>query len=181
MVQDPLGDSDLILVMNGDVHVRPFRAADLYRQGVAPIVGVTEVEMSPAVQLGVYPSTTTATIQVLRRRGVPPHAIRVLPVPGGAASTTEEALALRHYAERHSLRRVTIVTTSYHTRRTRWTFRRVFRGRPVEIRLASVEDDRFTMVNWWRSEVGLISVFQEYIKFVYHAVSRRGGSFPREG
>jgi uncharacterized SAM-binding protein YcdF (DUF218 family) len=51
---------------------------------------------------------------------------RIALAPGGVKNTYDEAIAVREYCRRHDTRRVLVVTSPYHTRRTLATFESVF-------------------------------------------------------
>ena len=57
-----------------------------------------------------------------------------------------------------------VVTSNFHTRRTRYLFRRVFAGSRVEIRVYPVQDDFFSPVEWWTRDWDTEEVVLEYIK-----------------
>ena len=167
IVDEPLRRSDYLLLLNGDEHTRPFHAARLYHRGLAPRILVAQAETVPAHDLWFFPTATRLALSVLRHEGVPDSAVTVIPFPGGIGSTREEAEALRAYLAEHPARRVTVVTTTYHTRRARWTFRREMRGSGVEVRVSAAPEPRFQTSNWWRSEIGLLLHFQEYLKWLH--------------
>lgn len=56
--------------------------------------------------------------------GVAPTRIAI--APGRVTNTYDEAVAVREYCRRHGTRRVLVVTSPYHTRRTLATFQSVF-------------------------------------------------------
>ncbi|PIZ25005.1 MAG: hypothetical protein COY47_08350, partial [Chloroflexi bacterium CG_4_10_14_0_8_um_filter_57_5] len=55
VVNDPLQPADMIFVLNGDYNTRPFRASELYEQGLAPVIVIAKAEMLPAEKLGLAP------------------------------------------------------------------------------------------------------------------------------
>ena len=172
-VGDPLRPSDAILVLGGEVEVRPARAAELYHERFAPRLLVVGMEDNLAVRMGVFPSETDATVRLLVALGVPRPAITVLnPRERGAASTVDEAAAFRDYVVRTRPERVIVVTSRYHTRRARWALRRSLGDQPVEILMAGAESPAFNERNWWRSEEGLIRIVEEYLKFAHNWIYR---------
>lgn len=173
-VEDELRPADLIFLLSGDGFegARAHRAAQLYRDGFAPRVVVARSDDTPSVRMGLYPNDTDVNLRVLQRLGVPRESIRVLVVPGGVTSTTDEARALRGYLSRHPARRVIVVTSDYHTARARWNLRRELEGAPVEIRMAAATDPEVNASNWWRSERGLLRYASEYLKFAHNWIFR---------
>jgi uncharacterized SAM-binding protein YcdF (DUF218 family) len=169
----PLEPADLIFVLNGDYNTRPFRAAELYRQGLAPLILIARSEETPTTELGLVPNETDIAVRVMEQEGVPPERILVLPVAGGVTSTFDEAVALRHYLEVGGQGRVLLVTSAFHSRRALWIFRRELAGLPVRLEMAAVPYLHFDQTNWWRNENGLITLNNEYIKLFYYFVTYR--------
>jgi uncharacterized SAM-binding protein YcdF (DUF218 family) len=173
VVEDELHPADIIFLLNGDFNTRPFRAAELYAQGLAPRIVIARVEPSPAERLGLIPNETDISARILELQGVPPEAIIILPVPGGVTSTYEEAALLRAYVQANDLRRVIVVTSAFHTRRAGWIVRQELAGLPVTVELAAARSPDYDETNWWQSEAGLIAFNNEYIKLGYYLLKYR--------
>jgi uncharacterized SAM-binding protein YcdF (DUF218 family) len=173
-VEHELAPSGAILLLNGDgkYMARAERAAELYHRGLAPRILIARSENPPAAWAGFYPNDTDVNVEVLRREGVPDSSVRVLTVPGGVTSTTDEGLILAAYLRRNPADRVTVVTTEFHTRRARWAIERAMGDVDVEIRMAGARDPRFHAGNWWRSEPGMLAYFEEYMKFAHNLLYR---------
>ena len=107
----------------GRVDHRPAKAAAHYREGLAPLVLLGTSDSDPSLGY----DETGVTRDVLIGLGVPPEAIRVL--PGAVTSTREEALRVREFARSHPLRRVTVVTSAFHTARRGGSSGRSWPGR----------------------------------------------------
>jgi len=167
-VRDVLEPADVIYVLNGDPNLRPAHAARLYLMGLAPQVVIARAGDSPMVKLGLQLNTTDMCINVLRKLGVPQASIVELKSSGGVGSTFDEAQLLRTYAREHSLRRIIVVTSAFHTRRAGWIMRRVFRDTSAQIAMAPVEDPKYSPSNWWTREDGQVAVNDEYVKLVWY-------------
>ena len=168
VVRDRLESADVILLLNGDVTLRPAHAANLYKQGLAPAVIIARAEDSAPVKLGAYPNVTDSSIRVLERLGVPLSKIIQLSQPGGVSHTSDEARALFHYYGEHPFGKVIIVTSDLHSRRSKFIFNRLLKGTPVKIMLAPVSDLKYGADNWWKTEDGIIGCQNEYIKLLYY-------------
>jgi len=173
IVDDRLQPADLIFLLNGDYDTRPFRAAELYQQGLAPVVGIARAENTPAVDLGLVPNDTDISVGVLEKLGVPSEKIIILSVPGGVTSTFDEAAALRQYIGTHAVHRIILATSSFHTRRSRWIFNKTLAGLQVTLEMAAVPYDGIDQTNWWKSESGIIKLNNEYIKLFYYFFKSR--------
>lgn len=162
-VDDPAPSDAIVLLMGGLDH-RPKYAAKLIHQGLAPVILLGRTEHNVYLQN----TETEITLKLLDQFGVPRNQIVVFDA-GEVNSTRDEALLTRDYALKHHYRRVTLVTTAFHTARARWIFHQVFRGSNVEIRTAAVAHPRYDETDWFRSEKGLIDYFEETIKtIIYH-------------
>lgn len=156
--EDPLMPSDAIVVLLANELERPATAAELYRQGLAPIV-----LMSPTSYVEHYRSA-------LVRDGVPADAILILSGEE-ARNTHDEALRVRDYLRHQSMRRITVVTTAYHTARARWTFRKALFGFGLEVRMVAAEDRRFTEADWYMWDEGIRLYLLEAVKTAYYRLA----------
>jgi uncharacterized SAM-binding protein YcdF (DUF218 family) len=168
IVGDQLHPADILFVLNGDPDSRPFRAAELYQQGLAPRIVIARSENQPIVDLGLVRNETDISIGVMESLGVPAADILTLQMPGGVTSTFDEATLLRQYVEEHDVHSVILVTSAFHTRRARWIFLRELHGLPVTLEMAAAPNHGFDATNWWQSEYGLITVNNEYLKLFYY-------------
>jgi uncharacterized SAM-binding protein YcdF (DUF218 family) len=163
IVQDPIEPADIIIVLSGgqrDERVR--QAAELFHARQAPRVLLSGGEE----QVGLV------TPELLRRQArqhrIPESALLY---ERESTSTAEQARYLRPILEQRGFRRAIVVTSSYHTRRTRYLFRKAFAESPVEIRVYPVQKDFFSPVRWWTRDRDTEEFVLEYIKLAL-AVAR---------
>jgi uncharacterized SAM-binding protein YcdF (DUF218 family) len=173
IIDDRLQPADILFLLNSEVDTRPFHAAELYKQGLAPVVVIARSEDNSIVDLGLVPNDTDISVGVMEKLGVPPGKIIVLPAEGGVTSTFDEAAALRQYAEANRVHRIILVTSAFHTRRARWIFEKTLAGLPVTLEMAAVPYIGFDQTDWWKSEGGLITLNNEYIKLFYYLFKYR--------
>ena len=142
VVEDQLERSDAIILLSDDNFYadRATRAAELYRQNLAPTVVASGVRLRP------YAGISEFMTHDLVERGVPKE--RVVPFPQDADNTREEAEALKTLARQKGWKSVIIVTSNYHTRRARYIFRKVFPG-DIKVAMASARDADFDPSNWY--------------------------------
>ncbi|MDB5351833.1 MAG: hypothetical protein JWN86_3080 [Planctomycetota bacterium] len=160
-VNDP-APSDAIVMLLGGPSERPPRAAELYRKGLAPLVLLGTSTEDPNARV----NETNLAIADMVQLGVPRSAIHVM--PGKVTSTQHEAMKVAEFSAAHPLRRVTVITTSFHTARARWIFRKVLRGKGIDIRMAAARHPQFDERSWFRSDEGLVTYFAEAIKTLYY-------------
>lgn len=160
-VDDP-APSDALVVLLGGPQCRPSRAAELYRAGLAPRVLIC---IDPGALPGL-PGETGYSVGRMVELGVPRSAI--FEVRRKVTSTKEEAEAIRAEAVAAGMKRITVVTTSFHTARTRWIFRKLFDGTGIEVRTAAATDPSFDETNWYRRDESLLVYVAETIKTVMY-------------
>jgi uncharacterized SAM-binding protein YcdF (DUF218 family) len=168
VIDDRLQPADALFLLNSEYDTRPFRAAELYKQGLAPVIVIARSENTPVVDLGLVPNDTDISVGVMERLGVPSEKIIILPFPGGATSTFDEVVAFRQYTETHPVHRIILVASAFHTRRARWIFDKVFSGSPITLEMAAVPYRDFDQTNWWKNETGLIKLNNEYVKLFFY-------------
>ena len=142
IVNEPAPKADALVVLSDDNFYadRATHAAELFRQGAAPVVVASGRRLRPAAGIA-------ELIQHdLIERGVPKESIRAL--PNDAENTREEAGIVAKLAVEHHWKSLIIVTSNYHTRRARYIFQKVV---PVglEISVASARDGDFDPDRWW--------------------------------
>jgi uncharacterized SAM-binding protein YcdF (DUF218 family) len=165
-VDDP-APSDALVVLMGQWDTRAPGAAALYRRGVAPVVLMGATGPGPEPDL----SESALNRAVLLRSGVPAEAVRVLEGARPVTSTREEALRVLDYVRAHPARRVTVVTTAFHTARSRRVFRKALGPLGVDVRMAAVADPRFDESNWYTRIDGVIEYTQEALKAVVYRLA----------
>ena len=99
----------------------------------------------------------------LEIHGVPMESI--VKFPQRAANTREEAEALKGLVANRGWRRVLIVTSNYHTRRTRFIFDRVFPSN-VTVRVSAAHDSEFDPAHWWEARLGVKLFSGELVGYV---------------
>jgi uncharacterized SAM-binding protein YcdF (DUF218 family) len=109
--------------------------------------------------------------QVLIRSGVSRDAILLL--PSTVDSTDQEAQCLADFLAKHPAHRVAVITSDFHTRRTRMLFERACRQHAANIRYLGAPTDSFDGTNWWMHETGFVYYANEYLK-----LARTLWSFP---
>jgi uncharacterized SAM-binding protein YcdF (DUF218 family) len=167
-VEDKLQPADVIFVLNGDVHTRPFRAAELFKQGLAPQIAIAKEEDMPDVELGISPNGSDVAIGIMKKLGVPDENIVVLASDEDATSTRDEAKTLRDYVDENDIRRVILVTSAFHTRRAQWIFEKELSGSGAILEVAAAPHWKFDETNWWTQEKGVITFFEEFFNLFYY-------------
>jgi uncharacterized SAM-binding protein YcdF (DUF218 family) len=159
VVDEPAERADVIVVLSDDDYAgdRAAHAADLYRMGLAPQVVASGRLLRP------YAGIAEMIERDLESRGVP--AASIVKFSHRGANTREEAEALRVLAASRGWRRVLVVTSNYHARRTRFIFGRVFPP-SVTVLVSAAHDSEFDPSRWWETRLGQKLFFNEVVGFV---------------
>lgn len=174
VVADPLEAADGIVVLSGDETARCPTAANLFLQGWAPKIVLTKSyyphEALALRRYGIAELEShekcRAILQFLR---VPAQAIEV--VDGYNESTADEAYRLQRYLQGQGMQRVIVVTSSFHTRRSRVLLRRVLGGSGVAVSVqAAPANFLFDPQGWWRRRRDSTTLLWEYQKLVFYAL-----------
>jgi uncharacterized SAM-binding protein YcdF (DUF218 family) len=161
--------ADIAIVLGGGEGERLGAAVRVWREGRVPALLIID----PGIPLlPVYAGEDSLTMgevkrRIAVRRGMPEETVMVLK---GPTSTYEEAVASRPYLEARQIKSAIVVTSPFHSRRARATFRHLFRGSPVRITLEtlplSVSQDRPS--RWWVREHDQMAVFTETVKILFY-------------
>lgn len=159
--------ADAIVVLGGGLQNRPFTAAKLYHQGLAPRIVIFRVKPNPATELDLTPTEQELTRQLLIAQGVPADAI--IEIGQDVASTRDEARAVRSWVAQTQPRSLLITTDPFHTRRVHWLFHHTLHGTSITVTVAPRPE--YSADNWWTTEPGLIDFQNEIIKSFYYRFS----------
>lgn len=154
IVDDAPESSDVIIVLSGDNYdaVRAARAAALFRAAMAPHV------LATGRSLRSYATTTDLMKRDLVDHGVPATAI--IPLTHRADDTREEAVAVSEFVAAHGWKRILLVTSNYHTRRSQYIYERTLPP-GTQLRVISAPDVEYDPQSWWRTREGLKIFFHE--------------------
>jgi uncharacterized SAM-binding protein YcdF (DUF218 family) len=163
--------ADAIVVLAGD-YSRPFEGARLYREGYAPKVYLSEAVREPSVLLLdregiIYARNDDLIRQIALQKGVPPDA--AIWLARDMTSTASEAEATRALVK-NGAKKLLIVTSPYHTRRTGIIFRHALPD--ADIRIIASRYEEFPE-DWWHSQRAAINVLLEIAKLGYYWVGGR--------
>jgi len=163
IVEDPLQNAAAIAVLSGRMPGRALEAAKVYKQGYAPQVWLTHSTEPGATlaQLSVpYQGEDAYDRLILIHEGVPESAIHVLDPP--IVNTADEMAAIGQALSSANPRRVILVTSKVHTRRTRTLWNHLS-GANGEAIVHGVSDDPFDADHWWRNTSDALDVVREVL------------------
>ena len=159
IVEDTLDKADALIVLSDDNFYadRATRAAELFREGKAPLIVASGRRLRPSAGIAELMEHD------LVERGVPRD--KILRFTHDADSTQEEAEALVKLVKTRKWHKTIIVTSNYHTRRARYIFNRVF-PQDIEVRVASARDGDFDPQRWWEKRESIKDLMKEFAGMV---------------
>lgn len=171
--EDPLERADAIVVLGGARAERWLEAVDLHRAGWATTIVLSPGRLDGAdaelQRRGVnFPTSVELTRTAMLQLGVPADAI--VAMPGSIDNTAQEAAEARRIATAAGWRRVIVVTSRYHVRRSRFAFRREFRDSPIVTFVRASRYDTAAPSRWWRHRADVRWVASELEKLLLYWV-----------
>ena len=176
VVEDRLERADVIFVLAGSRAERWLEGVDLYHEGWAPRLmlspgRIEEAEEELRRRRISFPAESELIRDAIVDLGVPAHAVLVM--PGSVDNTAQEAAAARRLALEQGWRRILVVTSKYHSRRTRFAFRRAFHDTSIVVTIKTSRYDRSTPDRWWRNRTDIRWVSSELQKLLLYRLGLR--------
>lgn len=174
IVKKSLERADFILVLAGSstYRERTQKAAELFKNGVAPKILLTDDGLQGGWDQKEQrnPFMVERARAELMKHGVPAEAIEIL--PGIVEGTQDEAMLAAKTLRERNQKTILLVTSAYHTRRALSAFETVLHNNieAVEIGIESPPtgwqspSPRY----WWLSPSGWKFVAGEYLKIAYY-------------
>lgn len=164
--------SDAILVLAGGDPGRAWAAADLYRSRLADYVVLTKerplVDEERLRQHGIELVDGRGNYaRVLRGFGVPEE--RIVDVEKETDDTFSELQEVRGLLERRKWKSLIIVTSNYHTRRTRMSARLIF-GSDFEFAVVASRYGGLNPDSWWKNRGDVRTFLIEFQKLVAYTL-----------
>jgi len=162
VVEDKLEKSDVIIVLGTDSKgEREAWAAKLYQRGLSEKI----------IMCGYEVGWKSSTAEIMKRHavhlGVPEEAI-ILDHGWNNKGTWDNALNSLRIVGENNFRSAIVVTSNYHTRRSKYAFKRVFKNSNVKILISPCPGGSFAPGEWWKSRELTKGVFLEYTKLIYY-------------
>jgi len=162
--EDPLQKSQAIVVLSGGLPDRALAAAQLYRDGFASQVWLTQ-PLQPGASMEdlhlPYAGEEQYNRMVLIGQGVRPVDIRLL--TPRILNTADELRAVAEALHQQPGARAIIVTSRAHTRRVRALWRKVSPGDRGRLLVRASTEDPFDAAHWWRATNDALTVVREYL------------------
>jgi uncharacterized SAM-binding protein YcdF (DUF218 family) len=162
--EDPLQKSQAIVVLSGGLPDRALGAAQIYRDGLAREVWLTQ-PLQPGASMEdlhlPYAGEEQYNRMVLIGQGVRPGDIRLL--TPRILNTADELHAVANAFDQQPGATAIIVTSRAHTRRVRALWRKVSPGGRGRLLVRASTEDPFDAEHWWRTTNDALTVVREYL------------------
>ena len=175
LVPDQVHKADAILVLRGEEYFRMGKGAELYKEGLAPVIMLSIVPRASQPYdmirlLTHYENVDEAelTLRILEYFGVKREA--VILTGKETTSTYQEAAAARQVMQQKGFKSMLLVTSTYHMRRAQFLFQRVFAGTGIEIYPVTGKHVLYDPARWWTHERDVRRVAEEYVSFMFNMV-----------
>lgn len=133
--------SDAIVILGGETVPRVAKATGLFREGYADII-----IMSGGGNITSRYAEADMMLLEAVDLGVPESAVLL---ERDSESTYENALFVKKLVQEKGIKSILLVTSSYHTRRARYIFTKVFKDTGVRIVTVSAPDRKYSPDTWW--------------------------------
>ena len=164
LVVDQSKKVDAIVVLAGEASIRPARALELLRQGMAP-----HVFLDAESREQIYDQRLTDIAQRFIDSQPDKERISVCPIVG--LSTYAEADDVNRCLQPYGVHNVMIVTSASHTRRALSIFRH--RLPQYEFTAAAAQDPTHFGVHWWTNREWAKTTVDEWTKLTWWEVVDR--------
>ncbi len=163
--------ADATLILGGSADTRAKKAIELYRNGYAREILITQPKPPIKEYENLIVSDFVNIKQILKYEKV--NYTVVKDINGGAKSTFDEARDLIIFLKKHPLDRVIIVTDNFHTRRAKYAFDKIFEESECKtiIQIAGAQNQVYNENNWWETERGLNAYVSEGFKYAIYLIN----------
>lgn len=172
-VENATPGADAILILSGNNVTRVPKALELFQAGFAPRLLLTTVKPLKQDIAHLFPDNYEQAVRIAKHLAIEARFEMLSSGKGGATSTFDEAYDLLEFSRRENLKRVIVVTDSFHTRRALLAFSKVLGDTPITIEAAAARNDIFNEDNWWRSDIGIGMYVIEPVKYLVYLFSSR--------
>ena len=156
--------ADVIVVLAGETDRRPALGLDLLSRGLAP-----RMLLDVSADSKIFGQSLLEISQQYVQKLPLAQSVSVCPISG--LSTRDEALDAAQCVAKLGARRVLVVTSDYHTRRSLSTFRRELPG--CQISVAGAADPQEFGPAWWRHRQWAKTDLDEWLRLMWwEAVDR---------
>jgi len=155
------------IILMGGFYDRSIQMAKLYQEQWVKKVIYAEAELGKAKTMGIGLSQGQMVDLMFNNLGIP-QKDRIFLSETRNTSTFEEAKSLLMAVKKYfpEAKKVILVTSWYHSSRAEWVFEKV-----NSFGLEIISSPNKRPKEWWKQESSFLSVFNEYLKWLYYLLS----------
>lgn len=161
----PAKGADAIVLMQGDAIDRVPHVANLYKQGYAKKIVFVEAESTKLSELGLKPLEGKIAFEYLTKYLNVPAEDIIFNEKTRVSSSREEVRAIFKSLDKNRFRTVILATSWYHSSRAKWIMEK---SNSDHLRIDSLPSPM--PKQWYRNEQDFLSVYNEYLKWVYYYI-----------
>lgn len=168
-MDDATKGADCVLVLSGNAKTRPDHAALLVKEGYSKKIFLTQARALSTKHPDIILQPVDISKKILATYNL--KADIIPSTKGGATSTFDEAYDFVNFLKKNHLKRVIIVTDSFHTARAYYAFRKILdlNGfKNVQLQMSAAPNNVFNEENWYTTELGVSSYVLEPIKYIFY-------------
>ena len=161
--------ADCILILSGNEKTRPDQAARLIQEGYSDKLYHTDQKQWNSRHQDIFGHPFDKAQEILATYNL---SADIIPsTKEGATSTFDEAYDFVIFLREHPMKRIILVTDTFHTARAHYAFRKVLdqQGhKDLRIEMSAAPNDIFDESNWWKSERGISAYILEPFKYMFY-------------
>ena len=167
VVSDPLNKADAIVVLNGDSErdERLLYAVELWQKGYARKVIISAHKVAWQSDEDISEWRHALKLNIIPKESL------VLAI-NEADSTREEARMLLPFVIKQGFKSVIIVTSNYHTRRSKKVFQKEWNGSGIQTTVSAAPFYQFHPDDWWKHRSDSRTFFFEFSKTLWSALKK---------
>ncbi|MBX7050467.1 MAG: YdcF family protein [Flavobacteriales bacterium] len=165
---DPLEKTEMCFVLGGNSYERGISAIKVFEQFPDQRFAATGGNYPYQILcLDTMMFEAELTKHWMVSQGVPEQQVDTLT---SAHSTMDESEEILRYCQEHQMKKITVISSSFHMRRVRWVFEDKFEDAGIQIIFHGAAAVDYDQNNWWTNEEGLIMANNEFVKLLYYLV-----------
>jgi uncharacterized SAM-binding protein YcdF (DUF218 family) len=165
---DPLEKTEMCFVLGGNSYERGISAIKVFEQFPDQPFATTGGNYPYQILcLDTMMFEAELTKHWMVSQGIPATQIDTLT---SAHSTMDESHEILQFCQQRGIKKITIISSSFHMRRVRWVFEEKFEEAGIQIVFHGAAAVDYDQNNWWQNEEGLIMANNEFVKLLYYLV-----------
>jgi uncharacterized SAM-binding protein YcdF (DUF218 family) len=148
--------AEVAVVLSGEEGERIDYAIELFKKGLVKYLLLSG-------------NTPGYTVEEMEERAVPAGVPRErIILEPDSRSTYENAIFSKKIIKKYNFKNVVVVSSSYHSRRVEWVFKKVFRDVKIKLQICYCPLSWFKKDHWWRKANHRVILKREYERLFWY-------------